>query len=350
VLLLASEAARNRDLPPSARADFDAIRKNVEMEARLIDDLLDLTRVTHGKLLLEKRQLEVHDVLREAIATVQNEIEGKKITLKLALNAKRHAVSADAVRLQQVFWNILRNAVKFTPENGTITVETSLQGPRLKIKITDTGIGILEDDLKHIFQAFSQGKRSSYGGLGLGLTISKKLVEMHAGSIHATSEGKNRGTAFCIELPLVTIQRKSVRGTARSSQTLPPPPAGDKPARRSRVLLVEDHEPTRAALTRLLLHRRFEVTGAGSVAEARSCIDNSENNFDLLISDIGLPDGNGYDLMNHVRKDVKGIALTGYGMEEDVQRSHAAGFATHLTKPVKIELLDEALASVFQGV
>ena len=122
--------------------------------------------------------------------------------------------------------------------------------------------------------------------------------------------------------------------------------------RRSRVLLVEDHEPTHAALTRLLLRRRFEVTGAGSVAEARSLIDQPERDFDLLISDIGLPDGNGYDLMSHALEghDVKGIALTGYGMEEDVQRSYAAGFATHLTKPVKIELLDQALASVLQRV
>ena len=348
VLLLAGDAARNRDLPPGVRADFDAIRKNIEMEARLIDDLLDLTRITHGKLILEKHVLEVHDLLRDAIVTVQNEIDQKRIALKLALNAKRHTVSADAVRLQQVFWNILKNAIKFTPENGSITVETKMKGTVLTVKITDTGVGIGEGDVERIFEAFSQGGQSGYGGLGLGLTISKKLVELHAGSIHASSVGTNRGSTFHIELPLVPAQKKSAQAVQRPAHAAPPVPAGNQPVRRSRVLLVEDHEPTRAALTRLLLRRRYEVTGAGSVAEARSLIDQPERGFDLLISDIGLPDGNGYDLMSHVREghDVKGIALTGYGMEEDVERSYAAGFATHLTKPVKIELLDQALAAI----
>jgi PAS domain S-box-containing protein len=351
VLLLASDAARNRDLPPGVRADFDAIRKNIEMEARLIDDLLDLTRITHGKLMLEKHTLEAHDMLREAIATVQSEIDLKQISLELRLNARQHTVSGDGVRLQQIFWNILKNAIKFTPEKGTITVQTDAKGSELSVSIADSGVGMTREELEHVFEEFSQGDKTGYGGLGLGLAISKKLAELHAGSIHASSEGPNRGATFCVNLPLAPVGRKSTRPEPPSGPAaVTPPSAGKQPVRRSRVLLVEDHEPTRAALTRLLLRRQFEVTGASSMAEARSAIQNTEKDFDILISDIGLPDGSGYDLMAELRQahDVEGIALTGYGMDEDVQRSHAAGFAEHLTKPVRIELLDQALAAVVQ--
>lgn len=345
VLLLAGDGAADRDLPPGVRTDFDAIRKNVETQARLIDDLLDITRITHGKLAIEKQQLEIHDVLRKAIAMVQNEMEQKGIALKLAFNAAQHTVVGDTVRLQQVFWNILKNAIKFTSENGNIFVETSTEGVTVNVKITDTGSGISAGDLGTIFGAFSQGVQPGRTGLGLGLAISKKLVELHAGSIRASSPGKNCGATFSISLPLALEAKTSVRTGPRPAPV--PLARQQKPARRSRILLVEDHEPTRAALTRLLLRRQFEVTGAGSVAEARSAVHEGHG-FDLLISDIGLPDGNGYDLMNelHVTQQLEGIALTGYGMEEDVQRSHEAGFATHLTKPVKIESLDHALAVV----
>jgi PAS domain S-box-containing protein len=348
VLLLAGDAARNRDLPPGVRADFDAIRRNIEMEARLIDDLLDITRITHGKLTLEKQALEVHDVLRSALAMVESDIERKKIHLKLALTARRQTVLADPVRLQQVFLNLLKNAIKFTPENGDITVETSAAGADLEIKITDTGVGIAPADLETIFEAFSQAGQAGWGGLGLGLAISRKLVEMHSGSIRATSAGRQRGASFCITLPVIAAPKAAARSERPAPGTPPLAASGAQPTRRSRILLVEDHEPTRAALTRLLLRRRFEVTGAGSVAEARSFADEAKPGFDLVISDIALPDGNGYDLMNELREEhhLEGIALTGYGMEEDVQRSFEAGFATHLTKPVKIESLDQALDAI----
>ena len=348
VLLLAGDAARNRDLSPGVRADFDAIRRNIEMEARLMDDLLDITRITHGKLTLEKQALEVHDVLRSALAMVENDIGRKQIQLKLALNARRHTVLADPVRLQQVFLNLLKNAIKFTPEHGGITVETNAAGAALEIKITDTGVGVAPADLESIFEPFSQAGRSGWGGLGLGLAISKKLVEMHSGSIRASSAGRQRGATFCITLPVVLAAKTAFRSERPVAGAPLAAASGAQPTRRSRILLVEDHEPTRAALTRLLLRRRFEVTGAGSVAEARSFVEDAQAGFDLVISDIALPDGNGYDLMNelHEQHHLEGIALTGYGMEEDIQRSFEAGFATHLTKPVSIESLDQALAAM----
>lgn len=347
VLLLAGDAARNRDLPPGARADFDAIRKNIETEARLIDDLLDITRITHGKLVLEKQPLQANDLLLRAVAMVQSEADHKKIKLRLALGAQRQNILGDSVRLQQAFWNILKNAIKFTPEGGAVVVGSANAGAEWKLTIADTGIGIDAIDLNRIFEPFSQGSQSSRGGLGLGLAISKKLVEMHNGSIRATSEGDRRGAEFFISLPLQVASTSAAHHRPENDATMDLPSDSRQLARRSRILLVEDHEPTRAALTRLLLRRRLEVTGAASVAEARSVLNTSEQGFDLLISDIGLPDGSGYDLMNEVREEhgVEGIALTGYGMEEDVQRSYAAGFITHLTKPVKIESLDQALAS-----
>lgn len=348
VLLLASEAARNRDLPPQIRADFDTIRKNIELEARLIDDLLDLTRVTHGKLILNWSELDAHDVLRDAGSTVLSEIEQKQIVLGFDLRAGHSTVFADGVRLQQVFWNVLKNAVKFTPEEGKITVNTDVINDRLVVKISDTGIGMTAEETQKVFGAFSQGTHQ-FGGLGLGLAISRALIELHRGSIRAESAGKGLGATFIIELPLVpaAISAETDAPLEVASSTT------SRAARKAhlKILLVEDHEPTRTALTQLLLRRRHKVACAGSLAEARSVLAREKGRFQLLISDIGLPDGSGYDLMREIRKDspVKGIALTGYGMEQDINRSQAAGFSTHLIKPVRIESLDHAL-SVAMGV
>ena len=348
VLLIASDAAKNHDLPPRVRTDFDTIRKNVELEARLIDDLLDMTRVARGKLALERRELDLHAVLRDAIATVQGEIEQKKIVLSLRLDAVRHSILGDAARLQQIFWNVLKNAIKFTPESGIIAVETqSVANEKLVTKITDTGIGMNSQELNRVFVAFSQGDHAEggshrFGGLGLGLAISRALVEKQSGRIRAESGGKGRGATFTIEFPLLKkIEIKSSGTLKRFARKVP---AGKNPVP-LRILLVEDHEPTRTSLTQLLLRRNYKVTSAASLAEARSLAQTEK--FDLLVSDIGLPDGNGFDLMKefHAHHGLRGVALTGYGMEEDVQRSYDAGFVTHLTKPVKMESLDEALAA-----
>lgn len=346
VLLIASDAVKNSELPPRVRTDFDTIRKNVELEARLIDDLLDLTRIASGKVILNKRLLDVRQVLQDAIKHVQEDINQKQIALAMDVPTEQPALFADPVRLQQIFWNLLKNAVKFTPNGGRITVENNTHGDKLVIKVTDTGMGMLPEEIVHIFTAFSQGKHSSgssghhFGGLGLGLAISQKLAEFHSGKILAASKGRDQGSTFTIELPLAH--------TAGEGEEIENRPAGSSSKAQPRgkgirILLVEDHAPTRTALTQLLMRRSYKVMTAGTVAEARTLA--AAESFDLVVSDIGLPDGNGYDLMIELRKYGKfsGIALTGYGMEQDVERSHAAGFVVHLTKPVSIEALENAL-------
>lgn len=357
VLLLASESAQDPRIPAEVRTDFETIRKHVELEARLIDDLLDLTRITRGKLSLERKVIDVHAVLHDALATVQRDIADKKINLTLRQGAARHLVIGDAVRLQQVFWNVLKNAVKFTPEGGRISVQTATTADdgHIALRIVDSGIGLTPAELDKIFDAFSQGDHVGegggshrFGGLGLGLAISRMVVEMHAGTIRAVSAGRGLGATFLVELPLAAATEADGRGTAggrdRRLMEVLRPAVSLAPGR---ILLVEDHVPTRNVLERLLTRRQFQVATAGSLADARA-LAQSES-FDLLISDVGLPDGNGYELMQELggRHNLRGIALTGYGMEGDLTRSREAGFSAHLTKPVRVQSLDAALASIF---
>ncbi len=348
VLLLASDAVENPDLPEPVRADFETIRKNVSLEARLIDDLLDLTRISRGKLLLDLAEHDVHAILRDALATIESDAAEKGVTLTLELGADDVRVRADAVRLQQVFWNVLKNAVKFTPQGGRIAITTRERGPegRIEVVVADTGIGMTMAEIARVFDAFTQGDHAlgaeahRFGGLGLGLAISRMVVELHGGTIMAESPGPGQGATFVVSLPLAQL------GSASPPPDLVVAAATADPVNRGgeRILLVEDHLPTRIALERLLVRRKFVVTTAGSVAEANGLLQKEP--FDLLVSDLGLPDGSGCDLMSDVarKSGVPGIALTGYGMEADIVRSREAGFSSHLTKPVSVAALDRAIA------
>ncbi|MDB6170164.1 MAG: sensor hybrid histidine kinase [Verrucomicrobia bacterium] len=359
VLLLASDAAQNPNYAPEVRADFETILKNTTLEARLIDDLLDVTRITHGKLALERRPIDVHAVLGDALATIRSSLAEKNIDLNLGLDATDYTIIGDPVRLQQVFWNVLKNAVKFTDARGRIRVQTAPSTLGLRVSVRDSGIGMTGAELENIFKPFVQGDhagggRTKFGGLGLGLAITHTLVEMHGGRIKGESSGRGQGTTFVIDLPLATAAQLAAGSTSpmgESSRRAPPAPPAPPPARgsdkRGRVLVVDDHAPTLAILAQLLNRRRFDVISAGSLAQARS-IANTEH-FDLFISDIGLPDGNGCTLMAELRikrPDLLGIALSGYGMEEDRERSRTAGFVEHLTKPVNVAALDSAISRV----
>jgi signal transduction histidine kinase len=357
VLLLATEAARNPLLPAEVRMDFETIAQNVALEARLIDDLLDLTSIERGKLSLNLHPCQVHDVLRKALNLVQADIAEKGLRLSVRLNAAKGVVRGDEVRLKQVCWNILRNAAKFTPDGGEITVETAMapDDSTVTIRISDTGIGMTAPELTRAFQAFAQGdhagqhSNSRYGGLGLGLAISRRMVEMHLGSISATSDGRNRGTTLLITLPVLPAATGSA--TESPVPTSSAPPFGIPDALPCRVLVVEDHKSTATVLANLLTARRYEVLSAGSVTEALAVA--AQRDFDILISDIGLPDGDGYQLMQELRvkrPNLSGIALTGYGMEGDIDRSNAAGFIIHLTKPINVRALEAALAPVRQQI
>jgi signal transduction histidine kinase len=353
VLLLATEAAANPELPADVRADFEIIVKNVSLEARLIDDMLDLTRIAHGKLALDMQPCDIHASLKHALSLVQAEIDQKEIRLTLNLEAERRVVIGDDVRLKQVLWNVIKNAAKFTPWAGQISIETSTlrETNEISIKITDTGIGMTREELARIFEAFSQGDHAlqggphRFGGIGLGLAISQVMVKRHLGSIGASSDGPNKGTTFLIKLPLIRAAAEVADAPAGDANAGSPVAEAGAAERQRRILLVEDHEPTSNALAQLLTRRRFRVVAASCVAEARAAAELEE--FDILISDIGLPDGNGYELMTELghRQRLVGIALSGYGMETDLRRSQAAGFVTHLIKPIGIEALDRALST-----
>jgi PAS domain S-box-containing protein len=356
VLLLASAAVENPDLTPELRAQFTTIRNNVELEARLIDDLLDITRIRHGKLSLNLGLVDAHALLREAFEPVRPEFDRKNIALRLQLEAEHFRVKGDAIRLRQVIWNVLRNAVKFTPAGGRVVLTThpNTETGKLIISISDTGMGMTASELTRAFEAFTQGehgkgKGSPFGGLGLGLAISRTLMEAHSGTICASSAGRNQGSTFTITLPLATESvgaDLASRGDGSRPQVM-----GARRPDLVKILLVEDHEPTRTVLAQLLTRRRYQVETAASAAEARALA--REQAFHLLISDLGLPDGDGLDLMKELQahnQELQGIALTGYGMEQDIARSLEAGFASHLIKPVSVESLENALARTFVGI
>lgn len=348
VLLLASDAAANRELPSSIRGSFELIRRNVETEVRLIDDLLDLTRIGSGKMTIQKQNVVVTDVLTNTIAMVRNELEQKQLTLIQNLDPTRAVVSGDPVRLQQIFWNILRNAVKFTAARGIIKIKTVVSPTQFKVMFSDTGIGMTKEELERAFDSFrrsaSDHPHQRLGGLGLGLTISKQLVDLQGGTIAAQSEGRNFGSTFTVTFPVIALEEAKKSNQEDFSLSVP------AVIESKRILLVEDHPPTREVLARLLTKRRHTVKAAGSISEA--LLHAATETFDIVITDLGLPDGNGSELFEKLIKEAPhlvGIALTGYGMEDDVERSKCAGFQAHLTKPVGIQILEEALARVTQS-
>ena len=326
---------------------LEVVRRNVELEARLIDDLLDITRISKGKLQLSFEPISIHQILQRAYEICRNEIEAKNLEVNFGLRAVHTYVEGDPARLQQVFWNLIKNSVKFTPEKGRISIETLNPAPdKIEVRVIDTGIGIESETIDKIFDAFEQGQSDitrRFGGLGLGLTISKTLIDAHGGHIRVQSSGKNQGAIFTVELNTVEspIERDG-HGEDR--------PVDRKPdaavASHRRVLLVDDHYDTCLGMKRMLERRGYQITIAHSAEQAVEKVRTQE--FDLLISDIGLPDRSGYELMREVRlnKRLPGIALSGFGSEQDVNQAREAGFAEHLTKPINFERLEKTIQSL----
>ena len=340
-LAAASFLAENvAEMPREFAPELDVIRRNVQLEARLIDDLLDLTRISAGKIALHPERIDAHAVAREAIRIAQPDIDEKGLHLSEDFSATHHHIWGDPVRLQQVFWNVINNAVKFTGPAGQITIRTCSDGDRFRFEITDTGIGIEPDRQQRLFKAFEQGESGvtrQFGGLGLGLAICKNLVELHGGTIQLTSRGRSFGTT-------VQVWLKAMTEPAATNDLDVPAPKG--PAASLRILLVEDHDDTRRVLERLLTHSGHQLSIAENVATAMERIESQR--FDVVLSDIGLPDGTGHEIISAAKRvqDVKGVALTGFGMSEDVRRSEDAGFDFHLTKPVDFAELRQLLAEM----
>ena len=328
-------ALETESLPDDIRDSLQMIRRNVELEARLIDDLLDLTRISKGKVQLSLEIVDAHTLLRNALEICQEEIGQKYLVLHVDLAAQKFRLKADPARLQQIFWNLIKNAVKFTPQGGRLGVRTSDDvGDKIRVEISDSGLGIDAESLPKIFDAFEQGERTPLGGLGLGLAISKALVEMHSGTITADSAGRNKGAKFTVLFPV---------SAEVSDMTAPVIPASIKPRQPMHILLVEDHEDTNRSLTNLLRRRGYKVQPATTMQSALDLA--AREHFDVLISDIGLPDGSGMELMQTLQsaRPLFGIALTGYGMEDDIRKSYDSGFNHHLVKPVDLNKLDSLI-------
>ncbi len=332
VLASALALESEQDLPGNIHESLQMIRRNVELEARLIDDLLDLTRISKGKVQLNFEIVDAHTLLQNALEICHAEMDRKHIALHLDLAADKVHLRADPARVQQIFWNLINNAVKFTRNSGEIRIRTSNgPGDELQVEVADNGMGIEPDALPKIFDAFEQASRTKLGGLGLGLAISKTLVEAHKGTITAESAGRDQGAKFTVTFATcekMEMQRRPAIAPAVSTR------------QPMRILLVEDHEDTNRSLTNLLRLRGYDVESANNVESGRALADRRD--FDVLISDLGLPDGSGIDLIQSLRlkRPVYGIALTGFGMEEDVQKSRDAGFKHHLVKPIDLNKLD----------
>jgi len=321
-------------VPDALAPVLEMIRRHVGIEARLIDDLLDATRIVRGKLPLKREMVDLHAALEEVVALSAEEIRRARVRFRMDLEAAEHHSWADATRIRQVFWNVLRNAVRYTPAGGLITIRTVTPATdRVLVTVTDTGAGIAAEMLERIFLPFEQASRGRDAGLGLGLAIAKGVVEAHGGRIAATSAGPERGATFSIEL----------------AATRPRP--APLPARHAngggRILLVEDNRDNAIAIAELLRAHGYSVEVADSVAVALRV---AEKGFDVLVSDIGLPDGTGRDLVRQLvgKRRVPAIALSGYGTDDDIRSNREAGFTRHLTKPVDAEQLLGALGELAQ--
>jgi PAS domain S-box-containing protein len=334
IVLELDRLTTRQDIPASIVPTLRLVRRNVEQEVRLIDDLLDVTGIAHDKLRCEHEIVEVHAVRRDLHAGFAAEAGGSGIDLGLELAATERYILGDAVRLRQIVSNLLRNAIRHTPPGGAISLRSMTPAPgRIRIAVSDSGSGISPPFLKRIFVPFEQGERTPGAGLGLGLAIAKGLVEQHGGTIDAQSEGIGAGATFTVELPTVHALPESHDGARRPV---------DRATRDTTVLLVEDHADSAEAIQLGLTSAGYRVVVAGSV---RAALAHADETFDVVVSDLGLPDGSGLEVMRGLlaRRPVFGIALSGFGAESDLRATREAGFQRHLVKPVDLSQLIEAI-------
>jgi signal transduction histidine kinase len=331
---LQTESTQTED----TRASLAMIRRNIELETQLIDDLLDFTRIARDKMELRFVPVDVHLAVSNVVEICRAETKSKRLNIHLKLRAQSCHVTADGAKFQQIIWNLLKNAIKFTPEGGDIIISSENPSETvLSVSVRDTGIGMEPEVMQRIFDPFEQGNRSferRLGGLGLGLAISKSLAQAHGGTLTAQSDGSNRGSTFTLSMQALpageagSVASRSVTESARQAL---------------KILLVDDHQDTCAALEKLLARRGHLVAVTHDVRSAMEAA--VRNKFDLLISDIALPDGSGMDLMMQLRaiSSIPGIAISGFGNNGDIERSLQAGFSEHLIKPIKLDSLEAAI-------
>ncbi|HYF20805.1 MAG TPA: ATP-binding protein [Ramlibacter sp.] len=333
---------------PDLLQGIDVIERSTRVQVQLIEDLLDMSRITSGKLRLELQPVAPVTFVRAALDMIRPAADNAGITLVEALEPAG-TVMADASRLQQVIWNLLANAIKFTPRGGEVRVALRLAGPTVQISVQDTGVGIPPDFLPHIFERFRQADGSitrRFGGLGLGLSIVKHLVELHGGRIRAASDGPGRGSRFDLELPVAPA-----KGEALILRAAPAGDAAQPELRGARILVVDDEADARNLLRRLLEDCGAQVQVA---ADARTAITMCQDLLpDLVVSDIGMPGMDGYQLLRGLRRlprehggETPAIALTAFARSEDRTRALDAGFAAHVTKPMEPAAVLATIAEV----
>jgi PAS domain S-box-containing protein len=325
---------------------LEAIERNTRIQARLIEDLLDISRIISGKLRLEPRPVEPVEVVEAALAAVAPAAEAKGLRVERRVDPAAGPVLGDPGRLQQVVSNLLSNAVKFTPAGGTIEVRVEPAGSRVEIAVADTGEGIRPEFLPYVFDSFRQADASTtrrQGGLGLGLSIVRNLVELHGGTVRVESPGHGQGATFTVSLLAAPDDgdREAQAGAAGQAGGVEPPARGTDPAVRLtglRVLVVDDEADARELLERVFQDAGAEVALAGSVREALEAFESSAPG--VLVSDIGMPDQDGYDLIRRLRErglssgDLPAVALTAFARAEDRERALSEGFQVHIAKPV----------------
>ncbi|MGE5214488.1 MAG: MASE1 domain-containing protein [Nitrospirota bacterium] len=321
-----------------SKASLAMIRRNIELETQLIDDLLDFTRITRDKMQLRFIPVDAHQAVSNVVEICRAEARAKSLRVRLDLRAKNCIVTADAAKFQQIIWNLLKNAIKFTPDGGEITISSGNPSETVfTVTVRDSGIGMEPQVMQRIFDPFEQGNRSfehRFGGLGLGLAISKSLAQAHGGTLTAQSEGSNRGSTFTLSMQ--ALPQAEAAAVAANRLT-------DSARQGLKILLVDDHHDTCAALEKLLARRGHLVAVTHDVRSAMEAA--VRNKFDLLISDIALPDGTGMELMMQLRAiaNIPGIAISGFGHNGDIERSLQAGFSEHLIKPIKLDKLEAAI-------
>ena len=338
---------------PDYHRGLDTIERNARVQAQIVGDLLDMSRIISGKVQLDIKPLDLQEVLTAAIDSVRPSIEARKLRFRTVLDARAARIRGDANRLQQVFWNLLTNAVKFTPSGGHIQVTLERVNSHVEVTVEDSGVGIKPEFLAFVFDRFRQADSTTtrrYGGLGLGLSIVKHLVEHHGGSVRVKSPGEGLGSSFIVALPVFAVHAGTTDRLSDTSfgafdlSTVELPSLSNV-----RVLIVDDEDDARFLIERFIVERGGQSVMAKGAAEALQVLANER--VDIIVSDVGMPDIDGYELIRRVRKssaapNIMAIALTAYARAEDRQRALLAGYQMHLAKPVDPRELIAGIASL----
>jgi CheY-like chemotaxis protein/nitrogen-specific signal transduction histidine kinase len=327
------------------------IERNARMQKQLIEDLLDVSRIITGKFRLEVQSVQLIDVASAALDTLRPSIEAKEIQLVTSFDSSLPLVRGDPARLQQVVWNLLTNAVKFTPRGGRVELAVRREGSQIELSVTDTGLGIEPEFLSQLFQRFRQADASTtrrHGGLGLGLAICKHIIELHGGNVAAESEGHGKGARFIVRLPIPALE--TAGGAADAA------PGGEtgptESLRNVRVLMLDDDLDSQRLVTRILEATQASVTPVSSATEALELLE--RETFDIVISDIGMPNIDGYMFIQRVRSAANGkhrlpaVALTAFARPEDRRHALEAGFDRFLSKPIEAAELQATVKELLE--